>query len=256
MKVFWQELRQRIDEIKNIDDEIQLVWGAHAHKYNIEPTVNHSVIQAYEEEHSIQLPNNYITFLQYFGAGGAGPDLGLFTFPNNIWQGDLSIPLALDFYSDLDFAEGYIEIENLEGPLQNLDGMMRIGNAGQAQNYLVVTGDLAGSVICWDRSSGIGWCSGAFEMWYQRWVDCIFLGLQENEMLKMVRSGMHLNEIESMRDADIQFRYNDGVLYFRYSNCRIILDSSKRVMEISCDPYPLGHSGFRCWSQSQDKFLG
>ena len=171
---YWLEMRRKVVELGELlqrtDNGNRLVWGSESHQFGIWETASEEEIRTFEKDRNTRLPENYRTYLQYFGAGGVGPELGINRFPDVVWSGDLSKPLNLDFYPDLDFTNGYAETEYERGPLFDLDGMLRIGNAGQAQNYLIVSGDLLGNVLCWDRRGGLGWLSGPFDIWYGRWL--------------------------------------------------------------------------------------
>ena len=257
MKDLWINIRNEVKRIMLLDSLKDTVWGAHVHRYIIAPCVSVDEIQAYEERHNTQLPENYRSYLQYYGAGGAGPDLGVFKFSAELTQGNLSKPLVFDNYRNFDFSEGYAETENVNGPLYELDSMIRIGNAGQSQNYLVVSGKLRGNVICWDRMGGLGFVSGTFDCWYQQWLKCLIYGLRENEVLKTVKIGMHLTEIQRHPDLNVLTQSNrSSVLYFKYAKWWIKLDDNDQVIEISFDSYPVGHSGFRVWSEKNAEYTG
>ena len=199
MKKFWLEIRQQITELRELlfqtEGGDKLVWGFNSHRFEMHPVVSEEEIRLFEVKHNTRLPENYRTFLQYCGAGGAGPQSGIDRFPEAVWPGDLSKPLDLSFYPNLDFSEGYAETENVDGPLFDLDGMLGIGHVGQADYYLVVSGTLCGNVLTWDRWNGLGFLSGRYDRWYKQWLECIYLGLKENEAMDKLQVGMNLSEI-------------------------------------------------------------
>jgi hypothetical protein len=56
------------------------VFGAGAHQYKLNPPLSISVVEAFEKQHGISLPEDYRSFITEIGNGGAGPFYGLFPF--------------------------------------------------------------------------------------------------------------------------------------------------------------------------------
>ena len=87
--------------------------------------------------------------------------------------------------------------------------------------------------------------------------ECIYLGLNEHKALKTLKDGMHLSEVLSIPGLNIKYRNdNDNVVRFEYNRSWVELDSDKKVCRISHRDYPIGQSGFRCWSENRSKYLG
>ena len=80
---YWREAREKIDKFKKLDDQ-KLVFGAwtrgFGHMYEVLPVVTDAEILAFEEKHQLELPLEYKTYLQTFGAGGADPYYGIADF--------------------------------------------------------------------------------------------------------------------------------------------------------------------------------
>ena len=262
MKDYWLGIRQQITELGQLIDQTEggekLVWGFNSHRFEMHPVASEEEIHFFELKHNCRLPENYRTFLQYCGTGGAGPEFGIKRFPEKVWPGDLSKPLDLSFYPNLDFSEGYAETENVDGPLNDRDGMLGIGNDGQAMYFLVVSGALHGNVLSWDCWNGLGFLSGQFDLWYKRWLECIHLGLRENEAINKLQMGMNLSEVINIPDLNVNYRDQDKkYLYYQFNEGGLELDSDNNICRISSkETSSIGLRGFTVWSERQGKYLG
>ena len=61
-------------------DRKRRVFGSAAHDYKLNPPIAASVIEEFETQHGITLPEDYRFFVMEIGNGGAGPYYGLFPF--------------------------------------------------------------------------------------------------------------------------------------------------------------------------------
>ena len=77
---YWTEVRQRIIEMRHIDFSCNMVFGSNSHKYKINRRVSERRLRAFEVKNDVELPSEYRAFLTAFGAGGAGPDYGIYSF--------------------------------------------------------------------------------------------------------------------------------------------------------------------------------
>ena len=88
---YWREAREKIEKFKKLDDQ-KLVFGANTfgigHKYEVFPVVTDQEILAFEAKRQLELPLQYKTYLQTFGAGGAGPYYGIEDFREYVSAGN------------------------------------------------------------------------------------------------------------------------------------------------------------------------
>ncbi len=68
--------------LKELDraDPKRKVFGSVGHQYKLRPPVPGSVIEAFEQAHGVELPEDYKCFITEIGDGGAGPSYGVFPF--------------------------------------------------------------------------------------------------------------------------------------------------------------------------------
>lgn len=97
----FDEINRDLEKLRT-SKRAKKIFGAAAHNYRMNPTLSEAEVRAFEEEHSVRLPEDYRQFLQRVGNGGAGPDYGLFKLgemddgfdfgPFDHFIGDLSEP--------------------------------------------------------------------------------------------------------------------------------------------------------------------
>lgn len=75
-KEFWEGIKTRVEALK-IQDSSLAYFGAKHHQYRIKPCLSEEEIAEFEEENALQLPEDYRTYLKFFGDGGAGPHYGV-----------------------------------------------------------------------------------------------------------------------------------------------------------------------------------
>jgi hypothetical protein len=183
------------------------VFGSDNHRFRLNPPLRLSEIEEFERQHSIQLPEDYRSFLHLVGRGGAGPYYGLFDFhqmdgirdPQMPWRagngfvGNLHLPFPhTDDWNDLteepdeklmdEDGDEYDRLLDLFekkywGPL---DGAIPICHRGCAlRQWLVVSGPEAGNIWDDDRAdhnglsplSKKGYDRITFLQWYRDWLD-------------------------------------------------------------------------------------
>lgn len=69
----------RLEHLRRKDTK-RRVFGAAVHNYELQPPLSPSVIEEFEKEHGVTLPEDYRHFITQIGNGGAGPFYGLFPF--------------------------------------------------------------------------------------------------------------------------------------------------------------------------------
>lgn len=91
---------RRLEQLRRSDSR-RRVFGTGEHEYELQPPLALSVIQTFEAEHGVTLPEDYRYFITEIGNGGAGPYYGLFPFGQQDdsvpWEegdliGDVSLP--------------------------------------------------------------------------------------------------------------------------------------------------------------------
>lgn len=95
------DIRERLRRLGALD-AARRVFGAIGHNYVLNPPLDKSILNAFEQQHGISLPDDYRQFLTQIGNGGAGPAYGLFPFGHDDvgrWEdtmllGDVGQPFA------------------------------------------------------------------------------------------------------------------------------------------------------------------
>ncbi|GCE31176.1 hypothetical protein KDA_66600 [Dictyobacter alpinus] len=147
------------------------------------PPLTADEVSAFEQKHSIILPEDYRNFLRFIGNGGAGPYYGLLPLHMYNWELDT----VQDHFLTLPFPHqaawrpnsGTIDKEALD---ENhtyfgnywVQGTMRICHFGcGVYILLVVSGPKRGTIWFDDRTSdyGIYPAECDFLTWYETWLD-------------------------------------------------------------------------------------
>jgi hypothetical protein len=119
-------IKQKLKQLKGLDRNLTL-FGAHRHKYKLNPILSEDKIRHFEETYRVTLPIEYVAFFTKIGNGGAGPFLGLEPFDNALFDDvdykrpDSSLnpnkpflhiePWNLEFTTTIDEEENEIEYE-------------------------------------------------------------------------------------------------------------------------------------------------
>lgn len=185
---YWKQVRQRIERIKKIDTECQLVFGSALHQYNILATVSEEEIQTFESMHRIQLPAEYRSFLLEFGAGGVGPQYGIYDF-REIDPGHVSEWFHL--------TESVPWSDDSDDTLLRLPGLLTIGTAGCAIDFSIeVNGAQPGTVWV---DAGPRWMYsrlGSLREWYEEWLNKIEYGVLHYHMIcEWIDQGVTFSQI-------------------------------------------------------------
>lgn len=148
------------------------VFGAEAHRFNLNSVVRKSVVANFESKHGISLPEDYRRFITELGNGGAGPYYGVFKFremddchtyqrwkENDGFVGTLSKPFPhTKAWNDVPPFPEEQENESLYDAdmdrfykiywnPENVNGAIPICHQGCAvRNWLIVTGPETGNV--------------------------------------------------------------------------------------------------------------
>ncbi|GCE09510.1 SMI1/KNR4 family protein [Dictyobacter aurantiacus] len=175
-------IKEKLKYLKQRDTRFQ-TFGASEHMYESRPPLTPNEVSAFEQKHSIMLPEDYRNFLLYIGNGGAGPYYGLFSVHMYNWElatvqnNFLTLPFphqaAWQPNSDTIDKEALDEDHTYFGNYW-VQGSMRICHFGcGVYMLLVVTGSERGHIWFDDRTSdyGIYPTGNNFLTWYETWLE-------------------------------------------------------------------------------------
>jgi len=157
-------IRVELNRLRELDPECNATTSAFHHRYKLNPIASVELVEAFEQQHQITLPEEYRAFLLQLGNGGAGPDYGLDslrewapwgtlnqTFPHTqCWS-----PYEQDPCPPVDLPQG----RSFEGESWKRlwDGCLEIGGAGcDFKNLLVITGSERGNMWLSEMDNEIG----------------------------------------------------------------------------------------------------
>jgi hypothetical protein len=181
-------LKEKINRLKQKDKNF-VVFGAQAHRYQLNACLSEKQVANFEQQYKITLPEDYRSFLLHVGNGGlgryggAGPCYGILSLEKSLATiksfglNFLSEPFPLKESDALDC----IRKRNRELPFyliyedDPLCGSLPICHQGCGWMYvLVVSGGQKGKIWI----SGDGWCPLYYEdnqidflTWYEDWLD-------------------------------------------------------------------------------------
>ncbi|TAE21310.1 MAG: SMI1/KNR4 family protein [Candidatus Kapaibacterium sp.] len=110
---FWQEIKRRVEGLKSRDTELT-VFGAKHHKYLMKPCLSEDEIAKFEEENAFQLPEDYRTYLKFFGNGGVGPHYGVIPLKLAACESfplDVPFKFTLPYFPDVE-VEQFFEFDH------------------------------------------------------------------------------------------------------------------------------------------------
>lgn len=208
MTTIWTGVRERVLALRTAP-EMSEVFGAvwlddHGHRFELLPPLTQAELEETEEELGVRLPEEYRGFLLEVGAGGAGPDYGVFPLRpgaegNRARASRLAEPFRPDevealfdehqenepardgFASDEEFVAAYRAWDDHDDELREeiFAGTLHLSSQGCAYySVLAVTGPEAGTM--WDDIRALGELvapqrrAGAerltFAEWYLGWL--------------------------------------------------------------------------------------
>ena len=115
---FIEEAKYWIEKAREADPEFR-VFGAEAHKYGFRPTIPLEEVRAFEQEHQLRLPENYVRVLTELGNGGAGPYYGLYPL-DRIFEYSADLPEPVTGKAET-FIDDTINKEKWNGLLRQMD---------------------------------------------------------------------------------------------------------------------------------------
>lgn len=207
MANMWVGVRERVLALRTapgMRNVFGAVWGEDlGHRFELLPPLTQAELERAERERGVKLPEEYRSFLLEVGAGGAGPDYGIFPLrpgttsdktpaePRDepfrpevaalFEQHQEDEPARDDFASDEDFAHAYLAWDARDDELREelFTGTIHLSEQGCGYyTVLAVTGPEAGTL--WDdvralgegiapkRHTGTGRLT--FAQWYLDWL--------------------------------------------------------------------------------------
>ena len=189
-------IRQKIVQLRKMDDRQFRVFGASTHWYELHPRLSERQLCAIERQYDITLPEEYRLFLREIGNGGAGPAYGIaplersiadvtpqflaHTFPHRAaWNWEQEPALAC---IDRSSAQGMKYFDDLYCQNRYVQGALPINHQGCGYyTLLVINGPERGMLWSDDRTSEMGISPlGSpnhpkerlgFLAWYEYWLD-------------------------------------------------------------------------------------
>ncbi|MFI5148246.1 MAG: SMI1/KNR4 family protein [Bacteroidia bacterium] len=190
-----QRIKSKLSDLKKLDGEYAL-FGAHKHKYVLNPPCTEKQVSDFELKNKIKLPEGYRDFLLVIGNGGSGPYYGLEPLENGLFADlDYKSPDRLnDLSKEFPFTDkwnmnfrGLGEAEYSKKKKEEYykaefsNGLLRICNYGCGVSInLVVNGSEYGNIWTDDRCNDQGIYPDTlfgnvqrldFLTWYELWLD-------------------------------------------------------------------------------------
>ncbi len=168
---FWANAREKVKSFDALDDR-RMIFGARVrgfgHDYKILPTIPERDLIAFERRTGLSLPLEFRTYLEAFGAGGAGPEYGIYDFRDEGFHMDLSVPFPRS--EDVWYPDDPESDSTEDDPVWQLPGLAYICDHGCATYSLIeLNGPDPGRV--WTE-----WAEGImkrsrFVEFYQDWIE-------------------------------------------------------------------------------------
>jgi hypothetical protein len=158
-------------------------FGSDLHRYELKPPASEEVLEAFEREHRIALPEDYRLFLSRAGNGGAGPYYGILPLEDWDAKGMDDIEGLLSRPSPLrpGMPAGVPWEEALGCAWEELyQGALAVCHQGCAYYaLLIVTGDYRGRIVyinADEADTPYFVADPNFLSWYERWEDDLMAG--------------------------------------------------------------------------------
>ncbi len=243
---YWQDL---IGKLKKFDvlDDAEVVFGARTggggHHYRRLPIVTDQEISDFEKNNGFELPLEYRTYLQTFGAGGGGPYYGLYDFRKYILPYTYKEPFPCTeevWYEDIDD----------DDPIWEHPGIAFFGDMGCGATFgIELNGNSPGRLwVDWADACSP---SGTLIEFYQKWIDKVENGLERYQLLKSLMhgekrldrpQGMTLDDLASHLQCDyrdwgmtgLSTLIQKGERWVRFDKtpARVVIDENNVVLSI------------------------
>lgn len=178
---YWTALKAEIAAFGEIDD-CGVIFGSKVrgsgHGYRILPVVPENELAEFESRTGLDLPLEYRTYLQAFGAGGAGPNYGIHDFHKNVQHKVFADPFPL---TETAYEEDYGD----DDPVWDLPGLAYICSRGCGiEHSIELNGPNPGRIWC--ESAGVICNCGSFHNFYCVWADETRIRLKNFDLLKTI----------------------------------------------------------------------
>ena len=195
--------------MSQIDTRCELVFGSSMHRYMAYEPVSEERLAKFESINGVELPPEYRSFLTSFGAGGAGPDYGIYDFAK------IESVSVRDRFHLTDTSEWP---EDDDDRIWDLPGLLPISTSGCAIDWSIeINGPQPGTMWV-DAGPGdrLMRCE-TFGTWYGQWLDRVELGLHKfKRVFELISSNATLREIADDCGVEAtEFKW-DGITYLRF----------------------------------------
>ncbi len=244
---YWAKLK---DEVKTFgtQDDHGVIFGSRTerfgHDYKVLPVVPEKELVEFERRTGLDLPLEYRTYLQSFGAGGAGPNYGIYDFRETVQNEDFSVPFPLT-ETTYSIEDDYPD----DDPIWDLPGLAYICSHGCAiESAIELNGPCPGTVWC--ESGTDIFRIGSFFDFYKEWADKTLLRLEKFDRLKCVvdrdsllSSAEKIPFEEIVQTMDCGYREGDGReesyipeeeiwVYFEDTPGKVVLNRRREMIRI------------------------
>ncbi len=203
---YWHAARRRIATLASLDPRRELVFASESHDYRVLDPVSEQQLANFERASANRLPHDYRAFLLHYGAGGAGPDYGIYDF-HHLDRANVSLRFPLTATQDWP--------EDGRDPLWKRPGLLTISTSGCAIDwYLEVNGPQPGTMWV---NAGPGeqlMRTESFGAWFSDWLDRVERGVHAHVVIRrLVERGAGFTEIAASIDAKSYSFHACGVDY-------------------------------------------
>jgi len=196
---FWQALPEKLEKFAKLDDA-EIVFGAYTrgggHKYRRLPIVTDQEIAEFESNNGFEIPLEYRTYLQTFGAGGGGPYYGIYDFRKYV--------LPNTYLDPNPFTEEvwYDDADGDDDPIWDSPGIAFFGDLGCGAVFGIELNGPSPGLIWFDWQEGLS-PMGTFIEFYEKWIDKVENGLERFHLMKSLMKGETRVERPQITFADI-----------------------------------------------------
>ena len=143
-----------------------MIFGAYCgrsegHRYRILPPVRAADLTQFERRNGIELPLDYRTFLEVYGAGGAGPFYGILDFREAVMPCDVGAPWPVDGSASI--------VAPDDDPIWRWPGLTYICHEGCAiEDHIELNGADPGRM--WSIRDGETYLLERFHGYFDKWL--------------------------------------------------------------------------------------
>ena len=181
---FWQELPEKLEKFARLDDA-KIVFGAFTqsgHQYRRLPVVAEKDLADFERRNGFEIPVEYRTYLQTFGAGGGGPHYGIYDFCKYVLPNTYPVPNPFTEEVWYDDADGD------DDPIWDSPGIAFFGDIGCGAVFGIELNGPSPGLIWSDWQQALS-PMGTFIEFYEKWIDKVEKGLERYHLMKSLMNG-------------------------------------------------------------------